>query len=121
MASRPAIIERYSSPVPQSGLKHMELLTKRTASAMTAISRLSSTSSTNNFIDAKIRSVSADLAINGRFREYFESAKKRKIFANDEYDNAVRELESEVDQKERELITLKRQKKAISDLEKMKS
>ena len=82
---------------------------------MTAISQLSTTSCTDDFIDAKIESISADLAINGKFKDYFESAKKRKALTDEEYDDAVRELESEVDQKERELTTLKRQKKAISD------
>jgi len=115
MASRPPIPERYSSLVPPSGLKDMEILSKRTASAMTAISQLSTTSSTNDFIDAKIESISADLAVSGKFKDYFESAKKRKVLADEEYDDAVKELESEVNQKERELITLRRQKKIISD------
>jgi hypothetical protein len=82
---------------------------------MTAISQLSTTSTTDDFIDAKIASISVDLEVNGKFKDYFESAKKRKVFTDEEYDDAVRELQSEVDQKERELITLKRQKKAISD------
>ena len=115
MSSRPPIPERYSSLVPPSSLKDMEILSKRTASAMTAISQLSTTSSTNDFIDAKIESISADLAVNGKFKGYFESAKKRKILADEEYDDAVKELESEVKRKERELITLRRQKKIISD------
>jgi hypothetical protein len=106
MASRPPIPERYSSLVPPSSLKDMEILSMRRASAMTAISQLSTTSSTNDFIDAKIESISADLAVNGKFKDYFESAKKRKVLADEEYDDAVKELESEVKQKERELITL---------------
>jgi hypothetical protein len=112
MASRPPIPERYSSLIPPSD---MEILSKHTATAMTAISQLSTTSSTNDFIDAKIESISADLAINGKFKDYFEGAKKRKVLADEEYNDAVKELESEVKQKERELITLKRQKKIISD------
>jgi hypothetical protein len=82
---------------------------------MRAICQLSTTSSTNYFSDAKIESVSADLAVNGKFKDCFESAKKRKVLADEEYDDAVKELESEVKQKERELITLRRQKKIISD------
>jgi len=93
----------------------MEILTKRSVSAKTAISQISITSSTDEFIDAKIESISADLAVNGKFRDYFEGAKKRKLFSNEEYNDAMKELESEVDEKERELIILKRQKKAISD------
>jgi hypothetical protein len=115
MASRPPIPERYSSIVPPSGLKDMEILSKRTASAMTAISQLSTTSSTNDFLDAKIESISADLAFNSKFKDYFENAKKRKALADEDYDDAVKELELEVNQKERELITLRRQKKIISD------
>ena len=115
MASRPPIPERYSSLVPPSSLKDVEILTKRSVSAKTAISQISAASSTNDFIDAKIESLSADLAVNGKFRDYFEGAKKRKVFTDEAYDDAMRELESEVNQKERELITLKRQKKAISD------
>jgi uncharacterized protein YdcH (DUF465 family) len=115
MASRPPIPERYSSLVPPSSLKDVEILSKRMASAMTAISQLSTTSSTNDFIDAKIESISANLAINAKFRDYFGNAKKRKVFTDEEFDDAIRELELEVDQKERELVTLKRQKKAISD------
>lgn len=93
----------------------MEILTKRTASAMTAIAQLSTTSSTNDFINAKIESISADLAVDGKFKDYFESAKRRKVLTDEEYNDAVKELESEVNQKERELITLRRQKKIISD------
>jgi uncharacterized protein YqeY len=115
MASRPPIPERYSSLVPSSGLKDMEILSKRTASAMSAKSRLSTTSSTNDFIDAKIESISADLAVNSKFKGYFESAKKRKALADEEYDDAVKELELEVNQKERELITLRRHRQIISD------
>jgi hypothetical protein len=115
MASRPSIPQRYGSLVPQSSLKEMENLSKRTASAMAAISQLSTTSFTDDFIDARIESISADLAVNSKFRDYFETAKKSKVFTDEEYDDAVQELQSEVDQKERELITLKRQKKAISD------
>jgi uncharacterized protein YdcH (DUF465 family) len=115
MASRPSIPKRYGSLVPQSSLKDIEELSKRSASAMTAISQLSTTSFTDDFIDAKIESISADLAVNSKFKDYFESAKKRKVFTHEEYDDAVRELKSEVDQKERELTTLKRQKKAIAD------
>jgi hypothetical protein len=115
MASMPPIPERYSSLVPPSSLKDVEILTKRSVSAKTAISQISTTSSTNDFIDAKIESISTDLAINDKFRDYFEGAKKRKVITDEEYDDAMRELESEVNQKERELITLKRQKKAISD------
>jgi hypothetical protein len=81
---------------------------------MTAISQLSTTSTTDDFIDAKIASISVDLEVNGKFKDYFESAKKRKVFTDEEYDDAVRELQSEVDQKERELTTLKRQKRAIA-------
>lgn len=115
MASRPPIPERYGSLVPPYGQKDMEIITKRTVSAMKALSRLSTTSSTNDFIEAKIESISANLAANNKFRDYFESAKKRKVLADEEYEDAVRDLESEVDRKERELTTLKRQKKAISD------
>lgn len=115
MASRPPIFERYSSLVPPSGLKDMEILSKRTVSAMSAISQLSTTSSTNDFIDAKIESISADLAVNGKFKYYFESAKKSKVLADEEYADAMKELKLEVNQKERELITLRRQKKTISD------
>ena len=115
MASRPPIPERYSFIVPPSGLKDMEILSKRTASAMTAISQLSTTSSTNDFLDAKIESISADLAVNSKFKDYFENAKKRTALADEDYDDAVKELELEVNQKERELITLRRQKKIISD------
>jgi hypothetical protein len=64
---------------------------------MTAISQLSTTSSTDDFIDAEIKSISAGLAVNGKFRDYFESVKKRKVFTDEEYDHAVRELQSEVD------------------------
>jgi hypothetical protein len=115
MASWPPIPQRYSSLVPESSLKDMEILSKRTVSAMTAISQLSMTSSTDDFIDAKIESISAHLAVNSKFRDFFGIAKKSKIFTDEEYDDAVKELQSEVDQKERELITLKRQKKVISD------
>lgn len=115
MASRPPIPERYSSLVPPSSLKDMEILSRLTASAMTAISQLSTTSSTSDFIDAKIESISADLAVNSKFKEYFESAKRRKVVTDEEHDDAVKELESEVSQKERELLTLRRQKKIISD------
>lgn len=79
------------------------------------MSQLSTASSTSDFIDAKIKSISSEIAINGKFKEYFASAKTRKVFTDEEYDDAMRELRSEVDQKERELLTLKRQKKAISD------
>jgi len=64
MASRPPIPQRYSSLIPESSQKDMEILSKRTASAMTAMSQLSTTSSTNEFIDAKIESISGDLAVN---------------------------------------------------------
>jgi hypothetical protein len=115
MASRPPIPERYSSLIPPYAEKNMEIIAKRRASAKTTLSQLSTTSSTNDFITAKIEIISADLAFNKNFRGFFESAKKRKAMTDEEYKNAVRDLESEVDKKERELTTLKRQKKAISD------
>jgi hypothetical protein len=93
----------------------VEQLIQRSVSAQTAMSQLSTASSTSDFIDAKIKSTSLEIAINGKFKEYFASAKKSKVFTDEEYDDAMRELKSEVDQKERELLTLKRQKKAISD------
>ena len=105
MTSRPSIPERYSSLVPPSSLKDVEVLTNRSVSAKTTISQISTTSSTNDFIDAKTESISVDLAINSKFRDYFEGAQKRKAFTDEEYDDAIRELESEVNQKERELIT----------------
>ena len=101
MASRPPIPQRYSSFIPESSQKDMEILSKRTASAMTAMSQLSTTSSTNEFIDAKIESISADLAVNGKFKDFFESAKKRKVLGDEEYDDAMKDLESEVNRKER--------------------
>jgi hypothetical protein len=61
MASRPPIPQRYSSLIPESSRKDMKILSKRTASTMTAMSQLSTTSSTNKFIDAQIESISADL------------------------------------------------------------
>jgi len=112
MESKPSIPQRYSSLVPPSSLKDIEILTKRSVSAL---SQISTSSSTNDFVDAKIESISADLAVNGKFRDYFERAKKRKVIAGEEYDDAIQELDSETDKKERELTTLKRQKKAISD------
>ena len=102
-------------------MKDVELLSKRSASAMTAISQLSTTSTTDDFINAKIESISADLALNKKLKDYFEGAKtKRKVAATDEeeqkqYDDAIGTLELEVNQKERELVTLKRQKKTIAD------
>jgi hypothetical protein len=115
MASRPLIPERYSSLFSSSTLKDLEILSKRTTSAATAMSQLSTTSSTNDFIDAKIERISDYLAVNGKFKDYFESAKKRKALDNEEYNDVVKELESEIRQKEQELITLRRQKKIISD------
>jgi hypothetical protein len=115
MASKPPIPERYSCLVPLSDLNDMEILSKRTASAMAEISQPSTTSSTNDFVDAKIESISADLAVNSKFKDYFESARKYKVLTDEEYDDAVEELKSETSRKERELITLKRQKKIISD------
>ncbi|KIN00030.1 hypothetical protein OIDMADRAFT_55918 [Oidiodendron maius Zn] len=115
MASKTAISGRYGSLVPPSDLMNMAKLYKRTASAASALSQLSATSSTYDFIDAKIESISANLAVNNKFRVFFQIAKKRKVLTNGEYNDAVRVLESEVSQKERELITLKRQKKSISD------
>ena len=115
MASKTAISGRYGSLVPPSDLLNMEKLSKRTASAESALFQLSATSSTYDFINAKIESISADLAVNNKFRVLFQIAKKRKVLTNGEYNDAVRELESEVGQKERELMTLKRQKKSISD------
>jgi len=112
MASRPSIPKRYSSLVPPSSLKDVEILTKRSVSAM---SQISIASSTNDFIDAKIESISADLAVNGKFKDYFKDGRKRNVFTDEEYDDAMRDLESEVTQQERELISLKRQKKTISD------
>jgi hypothetical protein len=93
----------------------MEILSKRTVSAMTAMSQLSTTSSTNDFIDAKIETISADLAVNSKFKDFLGSARKRKVLGDEEYDDAMKDLESEVSQKERELITFKRQKKIIAD------
>jgi hypothetical protein len=113
--SRPPIPERFSSLVPQGYQNEMQQLTQRSVSAQTAMSHLSTASSTSDFIEAKIESISSDLDVNGKFKEIFEIAKKRKAFTDEEYDDAMRELKSEVDQKERELLTLKRQKKAISD------
>jgi hypothetical protein len=117
MASGPSIpiSQRYNSLVPLSGQKDMEILSQRTVSATSAMSQLSTTSSTGDFVNAKIESITADLAVGDKFKEYFHSAKKRKAFSREEYDDAMQELESEVVQKERELVILKRQKKIISD------
>jgi hypothetical protein len=59
----------------------------------------------------KIKSILADLAVNSKFKDYFESAKKRKVFTYKEYNDAVRELKSEVNQKEQELTTLNARKR----------
>ena len=92
----------------------MEILTKRSVSAKTTISQISATSSTNDFVNAKIASISADLALNVKFRSFFEDARKRKAFTDEEFDDSVRELASDINKMEHELVTLKRQK-AISD------
>ena len=69
---------------------------------ITTFIQLWTTRSSYDLIDAGVVSLSADLAVNGKFREYFESAKKCEAVTNEEYDNTVQELNSEVDQKERE-------------------
>jgi hypothetical protein len=112
MASRPSIPERYSSRVPQSDRKDLEILSERSASVTT---QLSTASSTDDFINAKIESIKADLALNRKFRGFFSDPKKRKAFTDAEYKDAISELKSEDDRKERELIILKRQKKTVSD------
>jgi hypothetical protein len=83
MASRPPIPERYSSLIPESSQKDMEICPKYTLSAITTISYLSTTSSTNKFIGAKIESILADLAINGKFKDFFGSARKRKVLGDE--------------------------------------
>jgi hypothetical protein len=115
MASKTLLLERFGNLVPPSSAKEVEILSKRTASAMSTLSQLSNASSTTDFIDAKMESISAELALNNKFRGYFDRAKKRKCLSDTEYDDAIRELNLEIDQKERELAALKRQKKAISD------
>ena len=45
--------------------------------------------STNDFIDAKIASILADVAVNDRLSDYFESTEKRKAFTDEEYDDAI--------------------------------
>ncbi|RFU27637.1 hypothetical protein B7463_g8718, partial [Scytalidium lignicola] len=93
----------------------MEVLSKRTALTVTTLSQLSSTNSTDDFIDTKIESILVDLAIDGKFRNHFDNAKKRKALIDERYNDAIKELKKKVGRKERELATLKRQEKAIAD------
>jgi hypothetical protein len=79
------------------------------------MSLLSTTSSVDDFINAKIESITADLEVNNKFGEIFKDAKKRKAFTDKEYSDASKDLQSEIKEKERELLTLKRQKKTISE------
>jgi hypothetical protein len=114
MASKPPIPERFSSLVPSSSREDVDRLTKRLASAM---SQVSNTSSTNDFIDAKIDSISANLALNGKFKDFLKGAKKENALTDREYQDATRDIEADTSQQERELMSLKRQKKSIADID----
>ena len=61
------------------------------------ISQLSTTSSVDNFIEAKVKSISVHLAVNSKFKDIFGIAQKRKIFTDKKYNNTVKELQLEVD------------------------
>ena len=56
------------------------------------ISQLSTTSSVDDFIEAKVKSISVHLAVNSKFKDIFIIAQKRKIFTDKKYNNTVKEL-----------------------------
>jgi hypothetical protein len=62
-----------------------------------------------------VESLSADLDLDVKFRELFAKAREQNAFTDGEYVEAIKELETEVGTEERELVTLKRQRKTISD------
>jgi len=109
---RPSIPERFSSLVPNSHKTEMETLSKRRVSAM---SQLSVASSTNDFINAKIENLEAEIAINRNYKLFFQGAKRRKTLTNDEYNDSIKDLELEVKEQENQLMVIRRQHKIISE------
>src|SRR5690349_4687954 len=108
MSTKPSIKERYISLVPPCQADDIEKLSQRSVSAASTISQLSSTtSSTDEYIDAKIQYLSSDLKLSQKFKEIFHLARKRKALTESEYNDAIQDLKLEVETKARELTTLK--------------
>jgi hypothetical protein len=84
------------------------------ASASTTFSQFSTMNSVNEYIDLKIECISAKLVVNSKFKDCLENDRSRHVLDNkDYYIILLRKIESDNDRDEEELITLKRQKKAI--------
>ena len=115
MDDKAILLQRYSALIPLLRVKDAESLVLRSLSANIAIAHFSAASSTNEYVGAKIERISTDLAMNGILRECYKDADILKFLTREEYRDATRELHMEVDQQERELTILKRQRKTISD------
>lgn len=111
----PTIPPRIASLLSGDSQAEVSALTKRSISASTAFSSLSSSSSTSEFIDAKIESLAADIAVGGGLIEALRDAKKRKVVAEDDLAKTMKKTEEDIAKAERELVIVKRQKKVIID------
>lgn len=114
----PAIPSRYSSLsslITAGNQEKITMATQRSISASTAFSSLSGTSSTKEFIDAKIESLAADIATTEEMETIIREAKKRKDISDDEFKDAIETIDKDSTELQRELVTIKRQKKIIMD------
>ncbi|KFY24849.1 hypothetical protein V493_04993 [Pseudogymnoascus sp. VKM F-4281 (FW-2241)] len=95
----------------------IQALTKRSVSAATTFSTLSSASATStcDFLEAKIESLSADIAMRNGVLDALCAAKKRKETAESDFQDDIDKTDAELTVAKRELVTIKRQKKTIKD------
>ncbi|KFY68859.1 hypothetical protein V496_00742 [Pseudogymnoascus sp. VKM F-4515 (FW-2607)] len=111
----PVIPSRYSSLLTAASREKIRLATKRSVSATSAFSSLSAISTTREFIEAKIESLAADISTADEVKNAMREATKRKVMTEDEFNDAVKSIDAESRERERELVAVKRQKKLITD------
>ncbi|ELR02835.1 hypothetical protein VC83_08296 [Pseudogymnoascus destructans] len=111
----PTIPPCIASSLSADDQEEVLALTMRSVSASTAFSSLPSTSSTSDFVNAKIESLAADIAAGSHLKEALRDAKKRKAVAENDFIETMSKTEAELAEAERELVVVKRQKKMIVD------
>ena len=73
------------------GLSGREELPKRSIPAGLMTFQLPTTSSTDEFMDAKIERLAADIAMGTRFKEVFGIARSRKALTGSEFEGSSRQ------------------------------
>lgn len=108
----PVIPKRLSSLLSVSGHQEVNsLLLKREFSQ----SQVSLTSSTDEFLEAKLEQITTDLNIYDVMKKYLSQGLEEGRINRKEYNEAVGEIDEKYDPAESEMIAIKRQRKILKE------